>query len=172
MSSTAIREKLLSGDLEGANRMLGAPYEISGTVVNGKHEGSRIGFPTANIRTEEHKLLPAFGVYACRMACGEESWEAVVNIGTQPTSRRAAPRRPTQALRTPPERVTDRGSRVGRPAPPGDQSPLGPAPERGDGREPPRRRGRERPENFGKKPKNLSKQGNKINGPCFPGPET
>ena len=85
VSSTAIREKLLSGDLEGANRMLGVPYEISGTVVNGKHEGSRIGFPTANIRTEEHKLLPAFGVYACRMACGEESWQAVVNIGTQPT---------------------------------------------------------------------------------------
>jgi len=85
VSSTAIREKLSAGDLEGANRMLGAPYEISGTVVNGKHEGSRIGFPTANIRAEEHKLLPAFGVYACRMDCGEASWDAVVNIGTQPT---------------------------------------------------------------------------------------
>ena len=85
ISSSAIREKLLKGDAAGASEMLGDPYPISGTVVNGKHQGSRIGFPTANIRAEAKKLLPAFGVYLCRLRCGDENWPAIVNIGIQPT---------------------------------------------------------------------------------------
>ena len=85
ISSTAVREKLLSGDLDTANAMLGEPYSISGIVVNGKHEGTRIGVPTANIQFEAKKLLPAYGVYACRLSSGEKSWNAVVNIGMQPT---------------------------------------------------------------------------------------
>ena len=85
ISSTAIREKLLAGDLEGANEMLGFPYKISGTVVNGKHEGTRIGFPTANIETSARKLLPAYGVYACLLESGGTNWPGVLNIGLQPT---------------------------------------------------------------------------------------
>ena len=85
ISSTAVREKLLRGDVEGAREMLGMPYEISGTVADGKHMGSKIGCPTANIRTAPRKLMPAYGVYACRTRCGDEEWNAVVNIGLQPT---------------------------------------------------------------------------------------
>ena len=85
ISSTAIREKLVRGDAEGAREMLGSPYGITGTVVSGKHQGTRIGFPTANIRIAEKKLLPAYGVYICRLISGKECWNAVVNIGTQPT---------------------------------------------------------------------------------------
>ena len=85
ISSTAIRDKLIGGDLAGANEMLGYEYEISGTVVNGKHEGSRIGFPTANVEPEARKQLPAYGVYACRMECEGSVWQGIVNIGVQPT---------------------------------------------------------------------------------------
>ncbi|MBQ9251180.1 MAG: bifunctional riboflavin kinase/FAD synthetase [Clostridia bacterium] len=85
ISSTAIRNKLQVGDLEGANRMLGYDYALSGLVVNGKHEGTRIGFPTANIETDGRKQLPAYGVYACWMESGGQRWPAVVNIGLQPT---------------------------------------------------------------------------------------
>ena len=85
ISSSAIREKLKRGETEAAEEMLGYPYRIRGTVVNGKHEGTRIGFPTANIRTEAEKLLPAWGVYACMLESGGKSWKAVVNIGEQPT---------------------------------------------------------------------------------------
>ncbi len=85
ISSTAIRERLTRGDLEGANRMLGYDYEISGTVVEGKHMGTRIGFPTVNIDTDGRKQLPAFGVYLCRLESGGDAWNAVVNIGNQPT---------------------------------------------------------------------------------------
>ena len=85
ISSSAIRDRLTRGDLEAANAMLGCPYRISGVVVNGKHEGTRIGFPTANIETDARKLLPAFGVYACELESEGEKWRAVVNIGLQPT---------------------------------------------------------------------------------------
>ena len=85
ISSTSVREKLLQGDLDIANTMLGQPYTITGTVVSGKHEGTRIGVPTANIQPEKKKLLPAYGVYACRLSNNGKSWKAVVNIGLQPT---------------------------------------------------------------------------------------
>ena len=85
ISSTAVRQKQIRGDADGAREMLGYPYRITGPVVNGKHQGSRIGFPTANIQYEEKKQLPAFGVYVCRLISGREAWNAVVNIGIQPT---------------------------------------------------------------------------------------
>ena len=85
ISSSAIREKLLQGKAEEARDMLGIPYAICGQVVNGKHEGSRIGFPTANIQTDGRKQLPVFGVYVCTLRSGGRSWPAVVNIGLQPT---------------------------------------------------------------------------------------
>ncbi len=85
ISSSAVREKLRRGDVGGAEEMLGFPYRISGTVVSGKHQGTRIGFPTANIRTGENKLLPAWGVYACELESEGQRWNAVVNIGCQPT---------------------------------------------------------------------------------------
>ncbi len=85
ISSSAIRERLTRGDAEGAREMLGFPYRISGTVVNGKHQGTRIGFPTANIETDARKQLPAYGVYACELESGGARWPAVVNIGLQPT---------------------------------------------------------------------------------------
>ena len=85
ISSSAVREKLRRGDAAGAAEMLGYPYTLSGTVVNGKHQGTRIGFPTANIETEEKKLLPAYGVYLCILSSGDQCWPGLVNIGLQPT---------------------------------------------------------------------------------------
>jgi len=63
ISSSAIREALLCGDLTLANAMLGYEYIISGKVVAGNRLGRTIGFPTANIETPEHKLLPKDGVF-------------------------------------------------------------------------------------------------------------
>ena len=85
ISSSAIRERLRRGAIAEANEMLGFPYEISGTVVNGKHQGTRIGFPTANIEADAEKVLPAWGVYVCEMESEGQTWHAVVNIGLQPT---------------------------------------------------------------------------------------
>ncbi len=85
VSSSAVRRKLAVGDLVGAEDMLGYDYGIRGEVIGGKHMGTRLGVPTANIHPASHKLLPARGVYICELTSGEESWDAVVNIGLQPT---------------------------------------------------------------------------------------
>jgi len=80
-SSTAIRKALLAGDTVGANALLGYPYTLTGTVVSGRGIGREIGFPTANLRLPQEKLVPAAGVYACEA----EGHRAVLNIGTNPT---------------------------------------------------------------------------------------
>lgn len=85
VSSTRIRKALQDGAIHEANAMLGYDYSLSGTVVEGKHLGTELGFPTANIHVSGKKQLPAYGVYTCLMETGDEVLKAVVNIGEQPT---------------------------------------------------------------------------------------
>lgn len=85
ISSTLIRKQLQEGRMAEAEKMLGYPYILSGRVKEGKHEGHRIGVPTANVQTARNKLLPAFGVYPCIVFAGERKWHGAVNIGLQPT---------------------------------------------------------------------------------------
>ena len=85
ISSSLIREELLAGNTEEADDLMGAPYTITGKVVEGKHEGRLLGFPTANIAYPPKKVLPAYGVYTCLMETTEEMYAGVVNIGSTPT---------------------------------------------------------------------------------------
>lgn len=65
VSSTRIRESLIKGDIITANKYLGYPFELTGTVIRGDQIGREIGFPTANLHIHEtHKLIPAYGIYA------------------------------------------------------------------------------------------------------------
>ena len=68
-ASTQIRARLRAGDLAGARRMLGRPWDVDGVVVHGAERGRALGYPTANIGLGEI-LRPAFGVYAVRAAPG------------------------------------------------------------------------------------------------------
>jgi len=86
VSSTLIRERLLLGDLEKAEAFLGRPYSLVGRVVPGRHIGSTIGFPTANVRPH-HSAIPAQGVYVCEAKLGAAAYPAAVNIGVAPTIR-------------------------------------------------------------------------------------
>ena len=85
ISSSLIREELLAGNTEEADELMGAPYTITGKVVEGKHEGRLLGFPTANIAYPPKKVLPAYGVYTCLMETTEAMYAGVVNIGSTPT---------------------------------------------------------------------------------------
>ena len=85
ISSTLIRETLLAGNMGEADDMMRGPYTLTGTVVEGKHEGRLLGFPTANIAYPERKVLPAYGVYTCLMETAADVYAGVVNIGLQPT---------------------------------------------------------------------------------------
>ncbi len=96
ISSSAIREALSQGDLERANRLLGRPYRLEGTVVQGQQLGRTLGFPTANLQIPENKFCPRQGVYYVTVRCSDESDESdetvlsetapgVMNLGTRPT---------------------------------------------------------------------------------------
>lgn len=85
VSSTLVREYLQNAQLEEANRLLGRPYTITGTVVTGDGRGRTIGFPTANIEMSEPFVIPTLGVYAVRVTLDGEVYNAVMNVGKKPT---------------------------------------------------------------------------------------
>jgi len=84
VSSTRIRHAVLKGDVAEAARLLGRPFSLEGTVVQGDGRGAGIGFPTANLRTAK-SLLPCTGVYAALAELSGEVRPSVVNIGFIPT---------------------------------------------------------------------------------------
>lgn len=68
VSSTRIREAILQGDIDGANKLLGYDFFFEGTVVDGNKLGRTLGYPTANLRIEnEEKLIPGNGIYAVQV---------------------------------------------------------------------------------------------------------
>src|ERR1700712_3947772 len=68
ISSTRIRNALLSNQIDLANSFLGYPFFITGKVVRGDQIGRQIGYPTANIQIEEkYKLIPADGIFAVKV---------------------------------------------------------------------------------------------------------
>jgi riboflavin kinase / FMN adenylyltransferase len=71
ISSTRIRTFVMEGKIAEANELLGHPVIVSGTVVKGDQRGRQLGYPTANLATDPHKLLPANGIYAVRVGVGE-----------------------------------------------------------------------------------------------------
>ncbi|MCC7452314.1 MAG: bifunctional riboflavin kinase/FAD synthetase [Anaerolineae bacterium] len=85
ISSSAIREALLAGDVEKAAHWLGRPYSIEGPVIHGDHRGRTIGFPTANIQVWDEQVLPANGVYAGWATLNGERFMTVMNVGERPT---------------------------------------------------------------------------------------
>jgi riboflavin kinase / FMN adenylyltransferase len=85
ISSSLIRQALLTGDVNEANFMLGRPYTLMGEVVKGQQLGRTIGFPTANLQVPENKFLPCFGVYAVTATFDRNSIKGVMNIGCRPT---------------------------------------------------------------------------------------
>lgn len=88
LSSTAIRKALKMGDVKVANELLGHRYMLTGKVVHGFHNGTELGYPTANIDVEADKLVPMSGVYAVSvksLSLGEKGVFGMLNIGTRPT---------------------------------------------------------------------------------------
>ncbi|HET6830361.1 MAG TPA: bifunctional riboflavin kinase/FAD synthetase [Solirubrobacterales bacterium] len=81
VSSTRIRALVAAGDVETAQRCLGAPFMFEGEVVSGDRRGRTLGFPTANVVPDERYVHPGYGVYAA-FANG---LPAAVNVGVRPT---------------------------------------------------------------------------------------
>lgn len=85
VSSTRIRAMVQAGDVACAQRFLGRWYELGGTVVEGAHRGQGLGWPTANIRLPQDRVIPADGVYAVQTVWKERILPSVAYIGTRPT---------------------------------------------------------------------------------------
>lgn len=84
VSSTGIRQAIAEGDLHRAQRLLGRPVSLLGTVVAGDGRGSSLGFPTANLEVRS-EAFPPLGVYAVRARTAQGELPAVMNYGLRPT---------------------------------------------------------------------------------------
>ena len=86
VSSTKIRNAVLSGDISKANKLLGRTYSFSGKVVYGDMRGRQLGFPTANLKIDdEDKLLPCIGIYAVECVIDDQKYYGLLSIGSRPT---------------------------------------------------------------------------------------
>lgn len=84
VSSTRIRRLVAEGRVDEAAALLGRQVFIDGIVVHGDHLGRTLGFPTANLRTD-NELLPAYGVYATIAVIDGVYHPAVTSVGVRPT---------------------------------------------------------------------------------------
>ena len=86
ISSTRIRNALLSDKIDLANSYLGYPFFITGTVIRGDQLGRQLGYPTANIVVEEkYKLIPADGIFAVTVNVAGIEHKGMAYIGSRPT---------------------------------------------------------------------------------------
>ncbi len=67
ISSTYVKEVVKEGDVGLAETLLGYPFEVEGTVEHGRQLGRTLGFPTLNVAWPEGKIVPAHGVYFCKI---------------------------------------------------------------------------------------------------------
>ena len=86
LSSTLVRNAIGAGEVKTASEMLGRLYGLRGVVVEGRHIGRSIGFPTANMKLYDPlKLVPSNGVYAVEVDVLGKTFQGMCNIGVRPT---------------------------------------------------------------------------------------
>src|SRR5689334_13600943 len=84
VSSTRVRRLVSEARVDEASALLGHPYFIDGMVVRGDQRGRTIGFPTANL-CSDNELIPPHGVYATTAIIDGIVRPSITNIGTRPT---------------------------------------------------------------------------------------
>ena len=87
VSSGEIRQLILNGKIEKANRLLGMPYRVSGNVVHGNEIGRTINFPTINQEYSDGQLVPEYGVYKTVTDVDGVKYKSITNVGVKPTIR-------------------------------------------------------------------------------------
>lgn len=85
VSSRVIRDLVSEGNVEEANKLLSRPFSIVGMVVEGKHNGEKIGFPTANLDLDYPYVLPKIGVYMGFVKLMSSKYKALICVSTHPT---------------------------------------------------------------------------------------
>lgn len=85
VSSTAIREALIHGDIKQAQKLAGRPFSLFSEVIPGNGRGRKLGFPTANLDVKTDQALPNDGIYATIAYIDHKPLPSVTNIGLRPT---------------------------------------------------------------------------------------
>ena len=85
ISSTKIRSAIKDGNIRQANSYLGYNFFLGGEVVKGHSRGKELGFPTANLKIDEDKIIPKNGVYLVKSKIDHQDVYGMMNIGYNPT---------------------------------------------------------------------------------------
>lgn len=86
ISSSFVREKILSGEIEKANALLGYRYFVAGTILHGRKMGKAVlDTPTINLLPPKEKLLPPYGVYVTETEWEGRRYPGITNVGCKPT---------------------------------------------------------------------------------------
>ncbi len=85
ISTTIIKEFLTKGEVQKANALLGRAYSITGEVFRDREIGSKLGFPTINIKIDRDKHSLKSGVYFGKIAVDGKVYKAIINYGARPT---------------------------------------------------------------------------------------
>lgn len=85
VSSSRIREYLVTGQAAEASRLLGRPHVLEGEVIPATRRGRALGYPTANFQPPPNRVIPENGVYAVQVELRGHILKGVTYIGTQPT---------------------------------------------------------------------------------------
>lgn len=84
-SSTRIRKLIAKGNIAETNKLLGKYFSIQSKVILGDQRGRVLGFPTANLTIPSGRAIPPNGVYAVYVIIKNKVYQAIANIGTNPT---------------------------------------------------------------------------------------
>lgn len=85
VSSTLIRRIIDEGRIDEYPAYTGRLYRIDGRVVEGKHLGRRLGYPTMNLSLDSDEAFPKNGVYITKTYVNHESHPSITNVGNKPT---------------------------------------------------------------------------------------
>ncbi|MCU9612060.1 riboflavin biosynthesis protein RibF [Caldibacillus lycopersici] len=85
ISSTTIKSLIETGLVQEVPKYLGRNYSINGTVIHGEKRGRQIGFPTANLASNNKYVYPANGIYVVKMYVAGRWVNGVCSIGYNPT---------------------------------------------------------------------------------------
>ncbi len=92
VSSTRVRQAVRDGNLEAVRKMLGRPYDVVGTVIEGRKLARKLGFPTANV-VVHNEQLPPDGVWSLVMRYRGKDYKGIGNLGRRPTVEQEGARR-------------------------------------------------------------------------------
>ena len=86
VSSTNIRNAIIHGNIDEANKLLGYQFFFEGEVVHGDKIGRTLGYPTANLKMiDDEKIVLGDGIYAVYADVEGKNYKGMMSIGFRPT---------------------------------------------------------------------------------------